>query len=582
MVLSQNKLSNKLLHILAYGRNNLQSSSVSFAPVRGPQKGRGIYANRCNKVNIVQPTISTSQLTLSEYLKENIENISSLQVSLEKQDLNNSSQTASLPILTTNIEKAVVENSSYSMEARKRSGYAEKLDSKINNLKSNNLESTSSSFSSSNSVEGFKNFLSNNKIKTIQEDFDLYKNLIENIQFKAGVPNNDSNSNKYKKLLATQITELCQMSQFLGLNNVTTLSNKENKIVEANSNLSCIQDPNTAILAHQGEVGKRYRQYLNSLTNFNFKLSNSYYDYFHFNKSNNNKYLFAMEKATNLLKLVFLSKGCLISKPIFNVVYNSSNIAEEIKNNNMPYTGAVQCPTLGKGKDSDKPKIIINLFYFVSFSTKKVEKITNIYNDKFLFLSEYLNKLFNCDVELNLVRLYLPYQDSNILAQYLNIGSFKKRFVYLASRLFRTVKIFKKNSGANRGIKTTLPNGKILPSCILNGPFAPIISPPTVPLPFRKDNDNDIKEGVAGVNTSTENGFVPNGTVSYPSGVSGINIKLAGRTPTQKLIPRVAVRRAQRGNFSRLNSKMIEKSMCVDTSKKGSFNFTVRLSHVFR
>lgn len=344
------------------------------------------------------------------------------------------------------------------------------------------------------------------------------------------------------------------------------------KIVEANSNLSCIQDPNTVI--PQGERGKRYRQYLNSLTNFNFKLSNSYYDYFHFNKSNNNKYFFALEKATNLLKLVFLSKGCLISKPIFNVVYNSSNIAEEIKNNNMPYTGAVQCPTLGKGKDSDKPKIIINLFYFVSFSTKKVEKITNIYNDKFLFLSEYLNKLFNCDVELNLVRLYLPYQDSNILAQYLNIGSFKKRFVYLASRLFRTVKIFKTNSGANRGIKTTLPNGNILPSCILNGPFAPILSPPFI--------NEGI--GVAGVNdnTSPENGFVPNGTVAYPSGVSGINIKLAGRTPTQKLIPRVAVRRAQRGNFSRLNSKMIEKSMCVDTSKKGSFNFTVRLSHVFR
>ena len=77
MVLSHNKLSNKLLHILAYGRNNLQSSSVSFAPMPyGPQKGRGIYANRSNKVNIVQPTISTSQLTLSEYLKENIENIS--------------------------------------------------------------------------------------------------------------------------------------------------------------------------------------------------------------------------------------------------------------------------------------------------------------------------------------------------------------------------------------------------------------------------------------------------------------------------------------------------------------------------
>lgn len=186
-------------------------------------------------------------------------------------------------------------------------------------------------------------------------------------------------------------------------------------------------------------------------------------------------------------------------------------------------------------------------------------QITTIYNDKFLFLSEILNKLFNCDVELNLVRLYLPYQDSNILAQYLNIGSFKKRFVYLASRLFRTVKIFKKTMIANRGIKTTFPNGKSLPACILNGPFAPL----------------------SGDDTGTT--LFPLGDkIAYPSGVSGVNIKLAGRTPTQKLIPRVAVRRAQRGNFSRLNSKMIEKSMCIDTSKKGSFNFTVKLSHVFR
>lgn len=533
MVLSHNKLSNKLLHILSpclygvrgYGKNTLPVEQFPYT-----------YANRRNKVNLVQPTVSTSgvtpQLTLSEYLKD---------------------------ILSSSPAKG-----------KNRSGYAEVLDSKINNLKSNNLESAPSSFlrsSSSNSamptfmgngvitgksVEDFKNFLSNNKIKIIEEDYDFYKKIIETIKFEPEEPNKESSVNKYKKLIAAQIAELCHMSLFLGLNNAaatqsqqTTLSNKDTKIVEAatqHSNLSC-----DAHLSYFTAYGNN-RQYLNALTNFDFKLSNSYYDYFHFNKSNNNKYLFAMEKATSLLKLVFLSKGCLISKPIFNVVYNSSNIEEEIKNASKTLNA-----TLAGVRQNDKPKIIINLFYFVNFSSKKVEKITNIYNDKFLFLSEYLNKLFNCDVELNLVRLYLPYQDSNILAQYLNIGSFKKRFVYLASRLFRTVKIFK-NSGANRGIKTTLPNGKILPSCILNGPFAPL----------------------AGINDNTS--F----KVAYPSGVSGINIKLAGRTPTQKLIPRVAVRRAQRGNFSRLNSKMIEKSMCIDTSKKGSFNFTVRLSHVFR
>ena len=83
-------------------------------------------------------------------------------------------------------------------------------------------------------------------------------------------------------------------------------------------------------------------------------------------------------------------------------------------------------------------------------ASQKYFNIFSILNDKLLYLSDYLTKLFNSNIEIELVRLYKPYQDSNILAQYLNIGSFKKRFVYLASRLFRTVKIFKKNSGSNR------------------------------------------------------------------------------------------------------------------------------------
>ena len=73
-----------------------------------------------------------------------------------------------------------------------------------------------------------------------------------------------------------------------------------------------------------------------------------------------------------------------------------------------------------------------------------------------------------------------------------------------------------------------------------------------------------------------------NEDVSFPSGISGVNIKLAGRSVNEKIIPRFTVKRAQRGNFSRLNTKMIEKSMYTDKSKKGAFNFSVRLSHIFR
>ena len=50
----------------------------------------------------------------------------------------------------------------------------------------------------------------------------------------------------------------------------------------------------------------------------------------------------------------------------------------------------------------------------------------------------------------------------------------------------------------------------------------------------------------------------------------------------ERIVPRYTVKRAQRGNFNKLNTKMIERSMFTDKTKKGSFNFTVRLSHIFK
>ena len=38
----------------------------------------------------------------------------------------------------------------------------------------------------------------------------------------------------------------------------------------------------------------------------------------------------------------------------------------------------------------------------------------------------------------------------------------------------------------------------------------------------------------------------------------------------------------KRENFNKLNTKMNERSMFKDKTKKGSFNFTVRLSHIFK
>ena len=272
MVLSYKTLSNKLLHSF-FLRKNWSKKAVNLRQIS----------------STVQPSINNTltqrKLTLSEYLKN------------------------------------VLINTEH------RSGYAQVLNSKIDNLKSNTL--------SSSSTEGFKNVLLNNKIKNISQNANNFNKTSDDF----ATLNNAQSVKKYSNLVLSQLTELSYFTQYSGLRklqNVSVLSKKDNNTVEHN-----------------------IRHYLNLLTKFEYKLSNSYYDYFHFNKSNNNKYLFAMEKATNLLKLVFLSKGCLISKPIFNVVYSSNLIEVEVTNSEYASTLT---------EANDKPKIIISLFYFVNYS----------------------------------------------------------------------------------------------------------------------------------------------------------------------------------------------------------------------
>lgn len=337
-------------------------------------------------------------------------------------------------------------------------------------------------------------------------------------------------------------------------------------------------------LTEKNKVNKqKIRHYLNLLTKFDFNLSTSYYDFFQFKKSN--KFLFAMGKAAEFLKLSFLSKGCLISKPIFSVVYtHNSSLTDEIESNLSESKAKV------KKANSIKTKIIIHLFYYVKkspYETELLNKVTNsnmqslnlkdeglginkskdntdigsvnsnvsespikegqvkdrfittIFNDKFLYISDYLAKLFNADIEFELVRLYQPYQDSNILVQYLNNQSYNSKFIRLTSRLFKRINIYKKNF-------FNLPSSQ----------------------------ENNVGNYL--------NTTLLNEDVSFPSGISGVNIKLAGRPINERIVPRFTVKRAQRGNFNRFNTKMIEKSMFTDKSRKGAFNFSVRLSHIFR
>lgn len=477
-----------------------------------------------------------------------------------------------------------------------RAGNSILLNKKIENLKSSvrpylasqkgGLKNTIISSSACSATEGlgqqattgiFSNLIAKNKLENLNSKTNANSNLYENaLNFSDLLTGGESPSNFNGELQNSLYKYAANPKEersgiFMSLNSIKHYFNYLSKAL-ANINTAKGKGKLSNNLIEVNSY--KIRHYLNLLTKFDYKLSNSYYDYFQFKKSNKN--LFTMEKAAEMLKTVFLSNGCLISKPIFNVVHihqpafdsatldmeqkNESNLTDSNKTNSEPQV---------------KAKIIIHLFYYVKTSVlyniaysssefkstsadnragaalalnikgavlpnvsagNKDRFITTIYNKKFAYLSDYLTKLFNTEVELELVRLYKPYQDSNILAQHLNSQSYRNRFTRLTSNLFRRMKIYNTNN--------------LQPS------------------------------GVSSLNMG--NSSISKESASYPSGISGLNIRLAGRAFNERIIPRLTVKEVQRGNFKKLNSKLIEKSMFTDKTRKGAFNFTVTLNHVFR
>ena len=376
-------------------------------------------------------------------------------------------------------------------ESKLRNGNSQILDEKIESLKSNNTNNLTL-----NSKTNEINQIINNKSSLVFQN----KDIIDNSNF--------NKLNISNLLLGYGASIFKKGFKLNAATRFIPLGHKNLGLDLLSTNLTLINDQ------------KKIRHYLNLLTNYEFKLFNSNYSFYKFNSSN--KYLFIMEKASNLLKLAFYSKGCLISKPSFNIVYTNKKVENETTYN--------LDPVLAK----NNPKIIINLFYYIKRSTLLNNKLLNneanqslisdTFSKKFNYLTDHLTNLFGTEVELNLVRLYQPYQDSNILVQHLNSGSYNNKFIRLISRLFKNINIYKQN----------------------------------------KSN------------------VVTNNKVSYPSGISGVNIKLAGRALNERVIPRLTVKRAQRGSFNRLNAKLIEKSIYTDKTRKGAFSFTVTLSQVFR
>ena len=196
-----------------------------------------------------------------------------------------------------------------------------------------------------------------------------------------------------------------------------------------------------------------------------------------------------------ICKSAFLNMSSIISKPIVSII-----------------------PNLLK----------ITLFYYWKPLRKKYynsslhSKFLILYDNKLEKLVNLLSKLFKKSIELELIRIYSPQNESNILANLIGILSNFIKFRYIHMKLFKISKI----KNINKGINSRFTNNKI------------------------------------------------------PSFLSGIYLKLAGRVLTQKIQRRVKSKVIQKGSLARTKARLINTNRFVNKNKRGTFSITIKTVHI--
>nr|UEP17188.1 hypothetical protein [Russula sp.] len=350
----------------------------------------------------------------------------------------------------------------------------------------NDIKNLNIKLSVNNSLPNLKNFINKGKMDS----------SIENILKKKELGNNKILNNKK----VTKITQLIiKLSDNIIYTNKSLINflkkNEYNLNISKTDKLENLNKENLFFSTSKLNVSRlifmNEQQYIRLISPFNFKLasiSNHIYtftnkSYKQINKNLHNLYI--------ICKSAFLNMSSIISKPIITI---NSNI------------------------------IKITLFYYWKPLRKKYFQ-SNLHS-KFLILHYYklenlvklLSKLFNKSVELELIRIYSPQNESNILANLIGILSNFIKFRNIHMKLFKVSK--------TKNFKKRFNNKKI------------------------------------------------------PSFLSGIYLKLAGRVLTQRIQRRVKSKIIQKGSLTRINTNLINTNTFVNKNKRGVFSITIKTGHI--
>jgi hypothetical protein len=190
-------------------------------------------------------------------------------------------------------------------------------------------------------------------------------------------------------------------------------------------------------------------------------------------------------------------------------------------------------------------KITISLFFFVSRNKNRRQTGSSYNNLKFLssnhkqlqFLCANLSKYLKKPVELELIRLYYPYNESQILANTIGLLSqnLRNRFRSLVDKTFNFSKI---------------------------------------------KNPSKACGGGGFLHQNTKHSTKPRISI-LPSFLTGIKIRLGGRLLSQKVIPRFTVQTFQEGSLARTKANVVTSARFTHKNKRGTFSITISLGQGF-
>ncbi len=244
-------------------------------------------------------------------------------------------------------------------------------------------------------------------------------------------------------------------------------------------------------------------------------------------------------------------------------------------------TGVIQnTPSVQENRLQTKNKMIE---YLTEMKTKIRNEQKSIikknilrkYTNKFKYLGDRLSTIFDAEVELELIRLNKPYYNSYILVQNLSVESYINRFVKLVSDLFYKIS-FIQNLSTKKNSVSSATQDKLNSTHLADSEQSEsrqIIK--TLQeiqyLSLRRGGDPRSE----GKELENKNNY------SFPSYLTGMSIKLGGRTFKQRIVPRMTQKRIQKGSLNRSRVLYFDRARFTGKTKRGAYSFTVKMGHAF-